>query len=102
MIHYTCDMCGRPMSPDELRYTVNMEVHPVLEPLAAEVDPDVDHLEELSDMIDQLDVQNLPDLTDGTTHHLRLDLCPCCRKKFVKNPLGRETISTNHSTFSEN
>ncbi|HEY1066611.1 MAG TPA: hypothetical protein VGE52_10895 [Pirellulales bacterium] len=91
------------MSPDELRYVVNMEVHPVLEPIAGvEIDPDVDHLEELSEMIDQIDVQNHPDLTDGTTHQLRLDLCPCCRKKFVKNPLARETISSNHSTFSEN
>ena len=28
MVHYTCDMCGKPLLPDEdIRYVVKIEVH---------------------------------------------------------------------------
>ena len=52
MIHYTCDMCGQEMCPDELRYVVSMDVCVAQDPLECSCDDDdVDHLEELTEII---------------------------------------------------
>jgi hypothetical protein len=37
---------------------------------------------------------------DDVYQQLRFDLCPECRKKFVKNPLGRE--AAKQFDFSKN
>jgi hypothetical protein len=37
---------------------------------------------------------------DDVYQQLRFDLCPECRKKFVKNPLGRE--GSKQFDFSKN
>ena len=37
---------------------------------------------------------------DDVYQQLRFDLCPECRKKFLKNPLGRKTIE--QFDFSQN
>lgn len=101
MIHYTCDMCGRPLSTDEIRYVVDMQCFAVTSPAPGEivVDPDTDHLGDLCDLIEQSDEP--VDLTDDRTHALRLDLCACCRPKFLKDPLGRDAI-TKELNFSKN
>lgn len=106
MIHYTCDMCGRPMGPDQLRYSVEIHVHPVQEPPAGGLDADFDALETLHEMLedtslDPEDGEAEGEMLEGELHAIQLDLCPCCRKRFVKNPLNRESVS--HQTgFSDN
>ncbi len=101
MIHYTCDMCGRPLSTDEVRYVVDMQLYAVTSPQPGEivVDPDTDHLGDLDDLMHQAD--DVPDLTDDRTHALRLDLCACCRVQFLKDPLGRDKL-TKELNFSKN
>ena len=47
MVHYTCDMCGKPLLPDEdIRYVVKIEVHTACD--AMEMDEDMD--EEIEEM----------------------------------------------------
>lgn len=100
MIHYTCDMCGRPMCSDELRYAVEIQVHAVQDPIGNALDPDFDALDTLNEMLDQAPSEP-GELLEGELQTIRLDLCPGCRKRFVKNPLSRETAS--HPTgFSSN
>ncbi len=101
MIHYSCDLCGKNLTSDDLRFVVKVDVHAALVPLTPEeVDTDVDHLEELSDMLDQLDEDDTPTTLDGP-HEICHDLCPECCRKFLKDPLGRET-GLRQLNFSEN
>lgn len=102
MIHFTCDMCGRPLGPEERRYVVQIHVFPAQNTTTdIELDADTDHLDELNELIEQIDVADETSLIDDTTHLKRLDLCPECSRKFVKSPLGRPTVS-NQLDFSKN
>ncbi len=93
MIHYSCDLCKRLIdAEDDLRYVVKMEVYAALDP-AVESDPgsdDHDHLQEMQDILQRMDETGSDSVGEDVYQQLRFDLCPECRKKFVKNPLGRE------------
>lgn len=92
MIHYTCDLCRRDLDPDtELRYVVKMEVYAAFDPSATdEEDDDRDHLQEIQDILERLEDSDADRVGEDVYQQLRFDLCPDCRKRFVKNPLGRE------------
>jgi hypothetical protein len=93
MIHYSCDLCGRDLNArDDLRYVVKMEVFAALEPNAADNDEgdDRDHLEEIQEILERLDDLEDPQIGDDVYQQLRFDLCPSCRERFLKSPLGRE------------
>jgi hypothetical protein len=92
MIRYSCDVCGRELDPqDDLRYVVKMEVFAAFDPAATEDDDeDRDHLEEIQDILERLEDSSSETIGDDVYQQLRFDLCPECRRKFLKNPLGRE------------
>ena len=98
MIHYTCDCCKRALKSDDLRYVVKMEVYAALDPPSADdLEDDRDHLQEIQDILARSDDANDPRIGDDVYEHLRFDLCPDCRKKFTKNPLGRDRKQFNFS-----
>jgi hypothetical protein len=102
MIRYSCDLCKRDLDPEEdLRYVVKMEVYAALDPTTgAEEDDDRDHLQEMQEILERMeDVEN-DQIGEDVYQQLRFDLCPECRKKFLKNPLGREVVKA--FGFSEN
>jgi hypothetical protein len=86
-------LCGRELdSQDDLRYVVKIEVFAAFDPAATdEADDDCDHLEEIQDILERMEESASDQIGDDVYQQLRFDLCPDCRKKFVKNPLGRET-----------
>ena len=93
MIHYSCDCCKRPLSNDDLRYVVRMEVYAAFEQNPfAECDNERDHLQEIQDIlqraVDADDDAVAPEVYD----QMRFDLCSECRKRFVKHPLGRDLV----------
>ena len=101
MIRYCCDMCKRDLDPDdEIRYEVKIEICAAFDPQVTEDDEDDrDHLEEIQDMLERLgDVDT--EVGEDVYRELRFDLCPECRRKFVKNPLGREVAKA--LDFSQN
>jgi hypothetical protein len=101
MIRYTCDLCKRDLDPvEDLRYVVKMEVYAAFDPVVVEEDGDRDHLQEIQDLLEQLEDSDGNQIGDDVYQRLRFDLCPECRKKFGKNPLGRE--SAKILDFSEN
>ncbi len=101
MIRYLCDMCRRDIDPEEdLRYVVKIETYAAFDPLAMEEDDDRDHLQEIQDILERLEDAESDEIGDDVYQQLRFDLCPDCRKKFLKNPLGRE--SAKALNFSEN
>jgi hypothetical protein len=94
MLHYSCDICKRPIvAGTDLRHVVKIEVFPAVEEQPCECagssagHHDADHLEEMQDLLERLDDSELTDLEDAT-RSLRFDLCDACRQRFVKNPLG--------------
>ena len=91
MIQYSCDLCKRPLNPrDDLRYVVKIEVFAALDPAAADDDEDDrDHLEEIQEALERLADSAGDDIGEDVYQQLRFDLCPECRRRFIKNPLGR-------------
>lgn len=102
MISYSCDLCKRPLDPQEdLRYVVKMEVYAAFDPVTVDEDEDDrDHLQEIQDILERLEDAEDDQIGDDVYQQLRFDLCPECRRKFIKNPLGRETAGILH--FSQN
>lgn len=92
MIHYSCDMCKRPINIDaENRYVVKIEVAQAIEDSQVVDDnttDDIDHLEEIQDLLQQIDEHDGLLLDDGVARSLKCDLCEECCKRFLKNPLG--------------
>ena len=100
MIRFCCDICKRDLDPeDDLRYVVKIEVYAAFDPMALEED-DRDHLQEIQDIIERSEDLESDQIGDDVYQQLRFDLCPECRKRFLKNPLGRE--NTKILNFSEN
>lgn len=95
MIRYSCDLCKRDLDPqDDLRYIVKMEVYAAFDPASAGDDSDDrDHLEEIQDILERLEDTSNDQIGDDVYQQLRFDLCPECRRRFIKNPLGRETAA---------
>jgi hypothetical protein len=98
MLHYSCDVCKRPIDPHaDVRYVVKIEVFQAVEDTtgegccdAAGSAEDADHLEEMQELLERLDEQDDTFMDDGT-RSMRFDLCDACRQRFVKNPLGVKT-----------
>ncbi|MCC6124282.1 MAG: hypothetical protein IT426_04930 [Pirellulales bacterium] len=92
MIHYSCDLCKREFDPDDdLRYVVKIEVFAAYDPNAgAEDDEDRDHLQEIQDILESMEDAEDERIGDDVYQQMRFDLCPECRRKFLKNPLARE------------
>jgi len=101
MISYSCDLCKRNLDPDEdLRYVVKIEISAAFDPVCGDEDGDRDHLQEIQEIIERLEDADDDQIGDDVYQQLRFDLCPECRRKFLKNPLGRE--GTPILNFSEN
>ena len=95
MIHYSCDICQRPIHPhSDVRHVVKIEVFPAVEDESCGC-PDLDslgeeeeNLEEMQDLLERLDDCEDPRMEHDGARSLRFDLCDTCRQRFVKNPLG--------------
>ncbi|MDN3514628.1 MAG: hypothetical protein NG747_09525 [Candidatus Brocadia sp.] len=104
MVHYTCDMCGRPLLADEdIRYVVKIEVYAACD--AMEMDDDDDMDEEIWDMEEENEMQDGTSnpaelLENGEYRTFRFDLCIKCHKKYLQDPLFLK--SWNRTRFSEN
>lgn len=99
MLHFSCDLCGRQLG--QQRFVVKMEVYPAFDPEEIdEEDLDVDHLQEISQIIEEMEATGQNDVGDCSSKTLRFDLCPHCHQKFVQDPLGRDAL--RRLNFSEN
>jgi len=95
MLHYSCDLCKRPIDPhSDVRHVLKIEIFPAVEDIASDCcgggESDSDHLEEMQDLLESIDEQTgSEDVSfDDGTRSMRFDLCDACRQRFVKNPLG--------------
>ena len=102
MIQYSCDCCKRLIDPqDDLRYVVRMEVYAAMDTGDSDdCEDDRDYLAEVQEIIQRGDDVESDRIGDDIYQQLRFDLCPECRRKFLKNPIVRETAI--QFDFSEN
>jgi hypothetical protein len=103
MLHVTCDLCGKELQTgDDHFYVVKIEVFTAHDPSEiTEADLDEDHMEAVSQLLREMDdEEEEPDLVEPNLKHFRYDLCPECRNKFVRDPLGKDGAQKLH--FSEN
>ena len=103
MVHFSCDLCGKELLADsDRRFIVKMEVYAAHDPAEmTEDDLDGDHLESLSELLQQIEDAGGDDEAEITPAYkqIRLDLCPGCHKRFLRDPLNKETAKFD---FSEN
>ena len=104
MIRYSCDLCKRELEPEQdLRYVIKMEIYAALDPaVTSEEEEDRDHLQEIQDILERIEDAESDEIGEEVYQQLRFDLCPECRKKFMKNPLGREMVMAKALGFSKN
>jgi hypothetical protein len=102
MQHFTCDLCGQEIRPgDALRYVLRIEVYAARDPAElTEEDLDDDHLEAVGQQIREIEEGLSSPELDDPHKKFRFDLCPNCRKKYVRDPLSKD-ISQKFD-FSEN
>lgn len=98
MLHFTCDLCRRPV--DKERFVVRMEIYPAFDPEEIEeADFDTDHLNDIAHLINEMESKGeTPENLDAK--QVRFDLCSSCRKQFIKDPLGKQR--SKRFNFSEN
>ena len=99
MLHFSCDLCGRHLG--DRRFVVKMEVFASFDPEDIhESDLELDHLQAISEELNECDLSGEQQLEDCSTQTRRFDLCPNCRVKFLRDPLGRDAV--RRLNFSEN
>lgn len=102
MVHFTCDLCGKDLNASgDPRYVVKIEVFAGFDPnQITEDDLDDDHMELVSEILQRDDDLSAAEASKPMRQGFRFDLCPCCRAKFIKNPLSREGLK--QVNFSNN
>jgi hypothetical protein len=102
MINFNCDMCGKPLLADEdVRYVVKLEIYAAYDPMElTEADLEADHLEEISELVEEMKDMDPQELEDQVYKSFRFDLCPACQKQYIKDPLFRN--SRRGIRFGEN
>jgi hypothetical protein len=103
MLHFSCDICGKDLTPDGApRYVVKIESFAATDPAElTDEDLDADHVEEMAQLLNAIEMgeEDAPELTPASQKQ-RFDMCPTCYRKFVKDPLGRDAAT--RFDFSEN
>jgi hypothetical protein len=90
MVHYSCDMCGKPLHSDkDVRYVVKVEVYSIYK----------DEDDDFEDHDDEIDAE-MEELEDAEYKTFRFDLCSECHSKYLQNPLFIKGI--RKTRFSEN
>ncbi len=80
---------------------MKIEVFPLQDPVGlTEADLEEDHFEAVSQMLRDSDDSTGYPAIEPTEKKFRFDLCPDCRAKFIRDPLGREPAQS--FDFSEN
>ena len=98
MITFTCDRCKKTIdAKNEIRFVISIEVQATLGAVDSFVHNE--HLDELSEALDQLDSEEQAVLSDHVYENHTFDLCECCREEYCKNLLNSESAVVG---FSDN
>lgn len=108
MRHFSCDLCGKSLNPGSgNRYVVRVEGFAAVEPfMLNDEDLDTDAIDAMTELLENNDESHCDDeaatVIDEPPANARreYDLCPCCYRKLLADPLGLE--SRRKLQFSDN
>lgn len=103
MVHFKCDLCGKDLTAiGDPRYVVRISAYAGGNPdQITDEDLEDDHMEAVAEMIRR--EEPISDHEVPAYRAFRFDLCPCCHKRFLSDPLGRDlTRVADFSEFSNN
>ena len=104
MLHYSCDMCKRPIDICcEPRHVVKMDVFQAIDDSSDECggsDDEFDHLDDVQDLLQRIDEQELEMLEEEVTRTLRFDLCDECHRESSRGALYPSTHSASRVPLS--
>jgi hypothetical protein len=90
MQHISCDHCGKNLEAGETHFVVRIEVFAAHEPPPlTEEDLDADHMEAVGALLEQMEEDGEEHVVPQTQQR-RYDLCPGCRQRYLRDPLGKE------------
>lgn len=100
MLRVTCDGCGKELGNGLEHHVLKLELFAANDPNELrEEDLDEDHLDAVSELLQHcVDGGDAP--VEPPYARRRFDLCDSCRKRFLRDPLGRESAPKFH--FSKN
>jgi hypothetical protein len=100
MVHYTCDMCGKPLLVEgDIRYVVKIEVYTACDAMDDDINEEITEMEEENEEFDDI-VNSVDKLKNEEYRTFRFDLCIKCHKKYLHDPLF---LKPWHKTrFSDN
>src|SRR5262249_14427965 len=101
MLRVTCDGCGKEVRVGEDHHIVRIEVYAAQDPAElTEADLDSDHMEAVGELLRPIEGNQAAVELEPASRKLRYDLCGDCRKRYLRDPLGRE--SAPKCQFSKN
>jgi len=101
MLHVTCDGCGKQLRDGDDHHVVKIEVFASCPaPALTDDDLDEDHIEAVADLLRQAEEADEEVPLEPRSARLRFDLCCACRRRYLRDPLGREATAKFH--FSPN
>ncbi len=90
VIHFTCDLCGKMLTPGEdSRFVVKVEVYAAYDPMEITAKTARTRGNEIEDLLDEMD-RDAEELEDEVYKAFRYDLCQECHAAYLKDPLRQE------------
>lgn len=87
-LYYTCDLCGKQIAKDDLRYTVKIDVRAAYDTLEISLaDLLTDHRKEIEALIEQIEGMDPQKLQDEIYKGFQFDVCRKCQKRYLKDPM---------------
>jgi hypothetical protein len=86
-----CELCGTALERGEL-YVVRMDVlaDPEMPPVSRGQLDALDFDAEMNQLLEQMKGMTAEELQNQVHQRFEFRICPACRRKFVRDPLGRE------------
>jgi hypothetical protein len=96
MNHTTCNLCGQKLlEGSKVRYEVKLEVKAAYDPLnITDEDLTQDFGQEFATALEQLEAMSTEEAQDQVYRLFEFDLCSACQRRYVKNPLLRESLDS--------
>src|SRR5437868_14571260 len=95
MLHFSCDICGKDLTPDgAARYVVKMEAFAATDPARlTDDDLDADHVEEMAQLLNESeDGGAAPDVAPAC-QTVGVGRCPARYRQFVQEPRRRDAAA---------
>ena len=101
MLHYSCDNCGKDLTPGVVaRYVVKVEAFAATDPAElTDADLDTDHVEAMAELLSEIEDGEAAPEPVPARKAMQFDLCPGCYRKYLADPLGKDVMKFD---FSEN